>query len=196
VSTVIWLGPEAENRTKGLYGLCANIPTERDPIRGAIISVAWRYSWAIFTRRARRAGVSALRASLSSTQRIFRIVSPKAYSWYANNTDICDWFRRLVCEPALSPGTTGQGVIGPCSRTVRDRSVLQRALPHCGASRSGRSACALQPDARAGKRQSSTRGARHLCPLTDKVEQILAVPTGLPELLTGRRITRLLGAVM
>jgi hypothetical protein len=48
-----------------------------------------------------------------------------------------------------------------------------------------------------GSFRGGTRGARHLCSLADKVEQILArADWMLPELLTGRRITRLLGTVM
>jgi len=56
---------------------------------------------------------------------------------------------------------------------------------------------ALQPDARARKAGNPAPVAPHLCSLTDKVEQILArADWMLPELLTGRRITRLLGTVM
>ena len=142
------------NRTKGLYGSGANIPTERDPIRGAIISVAWRYSWAIFTRRARRAGVSALRASLSSTQRIFRIVSPKAYSWYANNTDaigsadscVNPLFRRGQPDRELSDFVAALCELGPSTGIAALRGLSKRPIGlRAAARREGRKAAIQHP---------------------------------------------------
>ena len=63
--------------------------------------------------------------------------------------------------------------------TAPAQSIGLRAAVRCEAKESGK---------------SSTRGARHLCSLTDRDEQILAhAGWMLPELLTGRRITRLLG---
>jgi hypothetical protein len=171
-------------RTKGLYGSCANIPTERDPIREATISVAWRYSWAILTRRARRAGVSALCAS--SKQHSANLSNCVTKSLLM----VREQYRHLrlvpptrVCEPALSrEATNGQGVIGLCTRCARPLG------PSAGTA-------ALRASRSKGKKAAIQHA--WLCPLTDKVEQILArADWMLPELLTGRRITRLLGTVM